>query len=151
MDGFLFFTHAVRSRHSFSRQMLQKLGVFTRFDPLVLIKVLFINLLNIVGEPWCVRVVDIESLAFECFHLLDFLRGWHRRLELFIRVELVRLDVIAQEKLCAVFNIQVTSCVFNGLNSLSRSIGHLESDRCFESAELFASLAEKLDAFSDLA
>ncbi len=59
--------------------------------------------------------------------------------------------MIAHKQLCAILNVQVTSCVFDRLDCLSRSIGYLKGDRCLESAELFASLAEKLDAFGDFA
>lgn len=142
---------AVRSGLSLSWELLQEFGVLPSSNPLSPVLPIFLVLLHMIREPGSSWVLDIESFAFEGFHLLDFLSRRHRSLQVGIRVELVGLQMALEDQRCPVDHLEGPSKILHSFDCVGRRIGDFQIDGNFESLELIATLGEQLDAVCDLA
>ena len=140
-DGVLFVTHTIWRWHSLSRQVLEVFRVLSRLDALFSIDVLLLDLLHVVGKPRSGRVLDIKALALESLELLDFLRRGHWRLQLNVRVEPVRFQMVSHQELCAVHNLEVTTKTLDSIDGLLGGVRNFESDGRLERAERVTSLS----------
>ena len=142
---------AVGSWISSGRQVFEELGVLSRFYTLFPVLMFLMQLIDVVCEPGCVWILDRESLASQCLHLPDFLRRWHRCLEIGIRVELVWLQVIFKEQFGTIDDLEVAAEVFDCLNGLLRGVSDFKRDRLLEGAEFIASSGKQLNTIVNLA
>lgn len=133
---------AVRGWLSLRWEMFQEFGVLPSFDPLLPVFPVFLMLFDVVSEPGSSRVLDVETLALECLHLLDFLSGWHGSLEVGIRMELVRLQVVPQNQRCPVDHFKRSTKILDSLDRVGGSIGDFKIDWCLQGLELITALRE---------
>ena len=110
--------------------------MFGRLDALLFVFVVFKDLLDVIGVPWCGWVFDAKTLASQILELSNFLGRWHRCLKVCVRMELMWLQVVPHDQGCAIDYFQVATILLHSLDGLLRSISDFKRDWSVESFKL---------------